>query len=427
MNKNSQKSKKIEITEKTKKIEGIYGKYGVRRVGNKIQTRIRKTVDGETVDFTGSGNTLQLAILDIEHKIKVALDKEISIDTTLTVADWCQKWLNTKAAKRSLEYYEQHIRCYIIPVIGKMKLIDVKLKDLNKITAKMAKGDLSETSRKKGLSKKELEETKKPLSKKTISNVKNTISQIFQEAIDNDMIKNIPLSKIKNEGVEKKERNILTKAEKEKLLTFLVSDEKEDTKTVSLMLLIQYTRGLRASEVCGLKWENIDFVKKEIHIEQGCGRVREFDEELKPTGTYKTILKDLKTVNSRRGFVVDDLIFQKLEDLYNQPRNIDGLVFHTITGLKHTCKSIYKIFQRILKDLELPRIGTHGLRRIFASNLVLNCVNVKIAQKSIGHSDISTTYQYYVEIEEDVVNESLSQVDNVVLAKFKKNKMAEVS
>ena len=52
---------------------------------------------------------------------------------------------------------------------------------------------------------------------------------------------------------------------------------------------------------------------------------------------------------------------------------------------------------------------------------------MKIAQKSIGHSDISTTYQYYVEIEEDVVNEILSQVDNVVLAKFKKNKMAEVS
>ena len=39
------KSKKIQITEKTKKVKGIYGNYGVRQVGNKIQTRIRKTIN----------------------------------------------------------------------------------------------------------------------------------------------------------------------------------------------------------------------------------------------------------------------------------------------------------------------------------------------------------------------------------------------
>ena len=246
----SKTKKAMIITDKTKKIEGVYGKYGVRRVGNKIQTRIRKKIKGEPKDFTGSGITLELAIADLEHKINIALDKEMEIDENITVKKWCKIWLETKAHKESLAYYEQHIRCYIVPVIGEMKLCDIKLNDLNRITSKMAKGELSETSRKKGLSKQEQKEKKKPLSKKTIANVKNTISQIFQEAIDNDKIKSIPLSKIKNEGVESKEKVILNKEQKSKLLNFLVNDEKEDTKTVSLMLLIQYTRGLRASEVC---------------------------------------------------------------------------------------------------------------------------------------------------------------------------------
>ncbi len=246
----TKKQKEIVVTGKTKKVQGIYGKYGVRQVGNKIQTRIRKTINGEPKDFTGSGITLKLAVADIEHKINIALDKEIVIDETKTVEEWCYEWLRTKANKESLSYYEQHIRCYIIPVLGKMKICDVKLKDLNKITSKMAKGELSETSRKKGLNKKELAETKKPLKKKTIANVKNTISQIFQEAVDNDMIRPLPLSKIKNDGAEGEEKVILNKEQKSKLLNFLVNDEKEDTKTVSLMLLIQYTRGLRASEVC---------------------------------------------------------------------------------------------------------------------------------------------------------------------------------
>ena len=422
----SAKNKKIVVSEKTKKVKGIYGNYGVRQVGNKIHTRIRKTINNEPKDFCGKGVTLELAIADLEHQIELALNKEIAIDADITVKDWCNKWLNTKTDKESLAYYEQHIRCYIVPVIGKMKLCDVKLNDLNRITSKMAKGELSETSRKKGLTMQELKESKKPLSKKTIANVKNTISQIFQEAIDNDMRRPLPLSKIKNDGAESKERTILNKEQKSKLLNFLVNDEKEDTKTVSLMLLIQYTRGLRASEVCGLKWEDIDFDKNELHLNQGCGRVRDFDEELRPTGTYTTKLKSLKTKNSKRTLNFDELIFEKLMLLNKQEHNTDGLVFHTKTGLKHTCKSIYKILQRILRDLGLPSIGTHGLRRIFATNLVLNQVDQKVAQLAMGHSDISTTYKYYVEIEQELENKILTGVDDVVLAEVK-NKMTKVS
>lgn len=101
-------------------------------------------------------------------------------------------------------------------------------------------------------------------------------------------------------------------------------------------------------------------------------------------------------------------------------------MFHTKTGLKHTCKSIYKILQRILRDLELPNVGTHALRRIFATNLVLNQVDQKVAQLAMGHSDISTTYKYYVEIEQELENKILASVDDVVLAEVK-NKMANVS
>lgn len=109
----------------------------------------------------------------------------------------------------------------------------------------------------------------------------------------------------------------------------------------------------------GLKWENIDLNKKELNLTQGCGRVRDFDENLKPIGTYTTKLKPLKTKNSKRTLNFDSIIFEKLDMLEKQEHNKDDLIFHTKTGLKHTCKSMYKIFQRILKNLELPSIGTH--------------------------------------------------------------------
>lgn len=67
-----------------------------------------------------------------------------------------------------------------------------------------------------------------------------------------------------------------------------------------------------------------------------------------------------------------------------------------------------------------------GLRRIFATNLVLNQVDQKVAQLAMGHADISTTYKYYVEIEQELENEELSRVDNNVLAEVK-NKKAKAS
>lgn len=67
-----------------------------------------------------------------------------------------------------------------------------------------------------------------------------------------------------------------------------------------------------------------------------------------------------------------------------------------------------------------------GLRRIFATNLVLNKVDQKIAQLAMGHADISTTYKYYVEIEQELENEILTNIDNVVLAEVK-NKKAKAS
>lgn len=254
---------------RTQKIEGTYGKYGVRVVGNHIETRIRKTINSIPTDFTGKGITVALAVADIEHKIELALNKDFVINTKVTVAEWCQQWLRTKKELESLSYFEQHIRSYINPVIGKMKLADVKLKDLNKITQKMASGELSEGSRKKGLTKKEKEETKKPLCKKTIQNVKGTISQIFQDAIDNEEIRNIPLHKINVPDVEAKEKIHLTTKQKLTLLNYLINDESESTKVASLMLLIQYLRGLRASEVCGLKVTDINFENKDFKLKQG--------------------------------------------------------------------------------------------------------------------------------------------------------------
>ena len=58
-------SKKVVVTEKTKKVKGIYGNYGVRQVGNKIHTRIRKTINNEPKDFCGKGITLELAVADL--------------------------------------------------------------------------------------------------------------------------------------------------------------------------------------------------------------------------------------------------------------------------------------------------------------------------------------------------------------------------
>lgn len=120
--------------------------------------------------------------------------------------------------------------------------------------------------------------------------------------------------------------------------------------------------GCRRSEALNLKWSDIDFENKTIHI----------------PGT-KTKLSDRILP-----------LFDDLEKLLRKIKITNNNVFH------HRAEFVTKKF----KDY-CPNHKLHDLRHTFATKCLECGINIKVVQKWLGHSRLDTTASIYTHVTED--------------------------
>ena len=120
--------------------------------------------------------------------------------------------------------------------------------------------------------------------------------------------------------------------------------------------------GCRRSEALNLKWSDIDFENKTIHI----------------PGT-KTKLSDRILP-----------LFDDLEKLLRKIKITNNNVFH------HRAEFVTKKF----KDY-CPNHKLHDLRHTFATRCLECGINIKVVQKWLGHSRLDTTASIYTHVTED--------------------------
>ncbi|MFI3291592.1 MAG: site-specific tyrosine recombinase/integron integrase [Opitutales bacterium] len=130
-----------------------------------------------------------------------------------------------------------------------------------------------------------------------------------------------------------------------------------------------YDTGLRISELCNLKWQNINFDKMYMTI-IGKGnkeRICPFTQEL------STLLKLLRK---------------------NYPQSSDN-VFLLKSGKEIYARLIQRNLKNYLNLTNLPsNISPHKLRHSFATELMNNGLDLRILQEILGHSNLATTQIY---------------------------------
>jgi len=95
----------------------------------------------------------------------------------------------------------------------------------------------------------------------------------------------------------------------------------------------------------------------------------------------------------------------------------DEQVFLTVAGYKISKDSIEKIFQRLAKRTNIPRLHPHLLRHTFAVRYLINGGDVFSLQKILGHESLEMT-RHYVELANTDVkkkHQQFSPMDNLGL------------
>lgn len=154
-------------------------------------------------------------------------------------------------------------------------------------------------------------------------------------------------------------------------------------------ILISLHTGLRISEVCALRWEDIDFRKAVLHVRSTVARVRGTD-----GGTATRLIIDTpKTKSSLRDIPLSRQLMAVLLPLYEKRRS--EYVISDKSGFVSPRTYEYR-FHRVLDRCGLPSINYHALRHTFATRCIELGVDVKTLSEILGHANVSTTLNTYV-------------------------------
>ncbi|SDY21623.1 Site-specific recombinase XerD [Modestobacter sp. DSM 44400] len=144
--------------------------------------------------------------------------------------------------------------------------------------------------------------------------------------------------------------------------------------------------GLRISEACGLRVQDVDFLRRSVHIRQ----------QRRPGGD----MGKLKTGSSSRDIPADDTLLEALAEQIRQWPRSDGLVFSSTLGRPLTKSIAGHVFDDIERAVGFT-VSPHSLRHYFGAGLVSRGVSVVAVARWLGHSSPEITYRVYAYLRPD--------------------------
>ena len=318
-----------------------------------------------------------------EAKIKLAKARTEQPVTTvtneieLTVNEAAWNWLEeVHKTKKPSTYnkYKTTYQHYIQEKIGEEQIEKVDSEMLEKIYQSAA----TESSKK---------------------SIRCVLNQIFSYAQIQYKIPVILMQKIKSQK-ETMPIKVFNTSEQAKLVQYLYQDM--DIHKFGVLLCLH--TGLRLGEICSLKWEDVDFSTKSLHVKRTVQRLPQ------EAGEKKTILVEdtPKTSCSMREIPVSEQIYELLLKFRSSEA---GYIFNKNKPLDPRTYQ-YK-FKQYLCKAGVEHHGFHTLRHTFATNCISSGADVKSVSELLGHSDVRITLNRYVHPSMEVKRNHLNQLDSI--------------
>ncbi len=301
----------------------------------------------------------------------------------LTLAKYIDLWLETvapsKLAKSTIRRDQQDIE-RILPALGHYKLTELRPERFRNFYVELRKVIRPDT--------------KKPLSEYTIEGVHATLCSILSDAVEGGFLSHNPAWRTYRYAGRKCEKKIADEETAQKIIAAL---EGESIKYETYFKLIIAT-GMRRGECCGLKWCDIDWEQRSIHICRNAVKVTDEEIFVKEPKTragnrymyfsaeMESLLREYRQecayiteAYDRRELTADDFLFRR-----------QG------AQLPMTPTTFTWRFKCILKKNGLPeQLNVPSLRHTAASLMIAGGADVATVAGILGHSQPSTTLNIY--------------------------------
>lgn len=225
------------------------------------------------------------------------------------------------------------------------------------------------------------------LSQKTIKDILIVLKMILQFGVKYAYLEYQKIDIKFPTQTEQNDIEVLSRAHQKKIVSYI----KENFTFKNLGIYICLSTGIRIGELCALTWDDIDTSTGIIKIRKSIQRVYIVDEDVRRT---ELILDTPKTKNSVRDIPITNELLKILKPI----KKIVNSNFFVLTNeATPTEPRTYRnYFDKLLKELEIPKLKFHGLRHSFATRCIESNCDYKTVSVLLGHSNISTTLNLYV-------------------------------
>lgn len=302
--------------------------------------------------------------------------------------EYIYEWLKVKSmslGKQTLLMYEMNIKTHVIPFLGNLQLDQIKSIHLQRFVT--------------GLRDKKLADS-------TIKRVFSIVNACLNYAVKMGTLSVNEASKIESLKVSHKKMSIW---DVKQINKFLEVAEGHRYYGVFYMAILT---GLRQGELLGLRWEDVDFNQRVLHVRQ----ILEHD--------GKSFKEGAKTKSSVRSVAISTsvkrVLMQRKEELDSEKdylrtdyTNLD-LVMCTEKGTPIHPRNLIRAFKQLSEKADLPRIRFHDLRHTHATLMIYKNEPMKLIADRLGHSKISTTMDTYGHLLPNMQQDASDRLDQTL-------------
>ena len=336
-------------------------------------------------------------IAPFETVAEEVIKSDISLPaySEMTVDQWFKFWIENiipDLRANTLRNYKERYQFNIKPVIGKLKMQDVRAMHCKKVLLNM----------------------EEEYSGSTIKQTYITMGTMFKTALLNDVITKHPMDglKYKIRMKEKSDIKVMTVEEHKKFL-----EVAKWARNYDQYLLVLET-GLRAGELMALTWDSIDFKRRTLTVsksleyrysrggwEAGPPKTKAGLRTIPLTTCAYNILsskyaerkeryesKDLDQILEYRDSVTGEVNYLNMKDIiFLCPR----------TGMPVKNSTYDTHLQKLSEKAGIKTISMHTLRHTYATRAIERGVHPKALQKLLGHASLQTTMDTYVHVTDE--------------------------
>jgi len=307
------------------------------------------------------------------HKLQQQVGAGLpAVDQRATVGAYLTQWLaevTPRLRTTTATRYAGLVRGQIIPTIGRIKLYQLQPSDAARMMAQVQRGGLSA---------------------RTAAHCRAVLRAALSDAERDGLIHRNAAKLADAPHLAAPQPVVLSAGDVHNLLDACADP------SLRRLAVVAITTGLRMGEQLGLRWADVDFERRCLHVRTALQRT---------DGAYS--LAEPKSSTSRRIVALPDAALEALREerrdqaaaqlaaggRWRQP--IPDLCFTTADGQPRSGTSLTHLFQDALQRAGLPRLRWHDLRAAHGALMLAGGTDISVVSRKLGHSSVSLTSRHY--------------------------------